>query len=267
VSLQIKRLEKALGGELFHRTTRRIALTEHGSSLLETSIPHLRRALDAIITAPRNGAELSGALRIGCTINDATQMLSRHVVEFSALHPKVKIELRASDRMADLVSDGIDVALRMGWLTDSSLRAIKLGSFRQMVVASPAYLKKAGTPKHPEELARHSWIALSLLTAPLTWKFTSAANQSAVVRMKAHISTDNPSSLRSIVEAGGGTTICDEVSAADSIKAGRLIQLLPKWTLPEGGYYAVFPPGRHLPRQVQAFVDFYRGKLLQNALR
>jgi len=194
-------------------------------------------------------------------------MLSRHVVEFSALHPKVKIELRASDRMADLVSDGIDIALRMGWLTDSSLRAIKLGSFRQIVVASPDYLKQAGNPKRPEELANHSWIALSLLTAPLTWKFAGAANQSIVVRMKARISTDNPSSLRSIVEAGGGITICDEFSAADSIKAGRLIQLLPKWTLPEGGYYAVFPPGRHLPRQVQAFVDFYRGKLAQNALR
>jgi len=92
-------------------------------------------------------------------------------------------------------------------------------------------------------------------------------NKTTTVRMKARISTDNPTSLRSMVEAGGGITICDEFSATDSIIQGRLIQLLPKWSLPEGGYYAVFPPGRHLPRQVQAFVDFYRGKLSHPTLR
>ena len=265
-SVQVRRLEAALGVGLFHRTTRRIVLTDAGSALLATSVPHLRQALDAVGNLPSDVAELAGTLRIGCTVDHAVQWVSRCAVEFSRLHPDLRIELRTSDRVVDLVRDGIDVALRMGWLPDSSLRAIKLGSFEQVVVAAPDYLRRAGTPRQPAELADHDWVALTLLSTPLTWKFTDARNRTTSVRMKTRLRTDSTGSLRQLVEAGAGISILDESSVAAAIREGRLQRLLPKWKLPEGGIYAVFPPGRHQPRQVQAFVDFYRAGMSGRSL-
>ena len=261
VSLQVRRLEKALGLELFHRTTRRVVLTEHGTRLLETGVPHLHRALEALEELPQSEGGISGTLRLSCTVDHANQMLSRCLVEFCSLHPGIQIDLRATDRVVDVVRDGIDVALRMGWLRDSSLRAMKLSTFRQMVVASPNYLKSVKAPSHPEDLAEHAWVALTLLSAPLTWSFTGARGKTVTVRMKSRMRTDNPSSVRSLVEAGAGISVIDELGATSSIRAGRLVQLLPNWKLPEGGLYAVLPPGKHIPRHVQAFLDFYRGKL------
>jgi DNA-binding transcriptional LysR family regulator len=261
VSLQVRRLEAALGYELFHRTTRRITLTDSGSVLLATSVPHLRQALDAVARVPAEATDLSGSLKISCTVEHAVQTLARHLVEFRALHPRLEIDVRSSDRVVDLVRDGIDVALRMGWLRDSSLRAIKLGTFAQVVVAAPEYLHRAGTPKRPDDLAGHDWVALTLLASPLTWKFSDARGRTKSVRMRARIRTDNAGSLRSLVEAGAGVSVMDEPGARASLAQGRLLRLLPAWRLPEGGLYAVFPPGRHPPRQVRAFVDFYRARL------
>lgn len=264
-SLQVRRLERALGHELFHRTTRRITLTDAGEALLVTCVPHLREALDAVARAPAEAAELAGSLRIACTVDHAVQTLARHAAEFAALHPKVEIELRSSDRVVDLVQERIDVALRMGWLPDSSLRAVRLGGFEQVVVASPQYLAEAGVPARPEALAAHRWVALSLLASPLTWKFTDRRARTATVRMHARLRTDNPAALRSLLEAGAGVSVLDEPGARAALAAGRLVRLLPHWTLPEGGVYAVFPPGRHLPRLAQAFVDFHRARLVPAA--
>lgn len=260
VSLQVRRLEKSLGVELFHRTTRRVVLTEHGTRLLESGVPHLQRMLDAIDGLAQSEGDLRGTLRVSCTVDHAGQSLARHLVEFAQLHPGIQVDLRATDRVVDVVRDGIDVAMRMGWLRDSSLRAVKLGTFRQVVVASPQYLLNAGTPTTPVQLADHEWVALTLLPSPLTWKFTGPRGKVATVRMQSRLRTDNPGSVRSLVEAGAGISVIDELSAVSAVQAGSLVQLLPQWRLPEGGLYAVFPPGRHIPRHVQAFVDFYRGK-------
>lgn len=261
VSLQVRRLEKALGLELFHRTTRRVVLTEHGTRLLDSGVPHLQRALEAVAALSQSGDELAGTLRVSCTVDHAGQTLARCLVQFSKLHPAIKIDLRATDRVVDVVRDGIDLALRMGWLRDSSLRAQKLGAFRQLIVASPEYLQRVGCPSHPEDLANHDWVALTLLSAPLTWQFTGPRGKLFSVRMKSRMRTDNPGTVRSLVEAGAGVSVIDEHGAASAIRAGRLVQILPNWKLPEGGLYAVFPPGKHIPRHVQAFVDFYRGFL------
>lgn len=265
VSLQVRRLEQALGLELFHRTTRRVGLTAPGQALLTEGVPHLRKALEVVARMPKDAAGLSGTLRISCTVDHAVQTLAPHLVEFAALHPKVEIDLRSSDRVVDLVRDGIDIGLRMGWLPDSSLRAVKLGSFDQVVVAAPAYLRRAGVPAHPDELARHEWIALTLLPAPLTWKFSAARSRSATVRVKTQLRTDNAGSLRSLLEAGAGVSVADEPGVRAALQAGRLQRLLPNWILPSGGMYAVFPPGRHIPGHVQAFVAFYRSKLARVA--
>jgi DNA-binding transcriptional LysR family regulator len=213
---------------------------------------------DALAQVGSEQSELTGLLRISASVNHASQSVAPAIARFAALHPQLRIDLRTGDRITDLVADGIDLSFRVGWLRDSSQRAIKLGEFRQFVLASPAYLKKHGTPKQPQELSEHAWVALSLLPTPLTWKFSNAQGQSQTVHMKSRLQADAPSALLGLIEQGAGISTLEEITALAAIKSGKLIQLLQDWSLPTGGIYAVLPPGRHVPARVRAFIDFYR---------
>lgn len=258
ISVQISRLEKQLGIALFTRTTRQVTLTEAGRNLHEQCQPLLLGLRDALTQVGSEQGELTGLLRVSASVNHASQSVAPAIARFALLHSHLRIDLRTGDRISDLVADGIDLSFRMGWLRDSSQRAIKLGEFRQFVLASPAYLKMHGTPTQPQELREHAWLALSLLPTPLTWKFNNSQGQSQTVHMKSRLQADAPSALLGLIEQGAGISTLEEISALASIKSGKLIQLLPDWTLPSGGIYAVLPPGRHVPARVRAFIDFYR---------
>lgn len=261
VSVQIARLERQLGIALFTRTTRQVQLTDAGRALHAQCQPLLRGLNDALTQAGSEQGELAGLLRLSCTVNHAHQSVAPAVARFAALHPALRIDLRTGDRISDLVSEGIDLSFRMGWLRDSSQRAIRVGDFRQYVVASPAYLKARGTPKRPEDLADHDWIALSLLPTPHTWKFSGAGGKTATVHMKSRIQVDASGALLALLEHGAGISVLEERTAQPALDGGTLLRLLPKWTLPEGGIYAVLPPGRHVPARVRAFIDFYQDYL------
>ncbi|HEY0202440.1 MAG TPA: LysR substrate-binding domain-containing protein, partial [Burkholderiaceae bacterium] len=167
VSLDIARLEAQLGASLFARTTRRVSLTDAGQALYADCIPPLRGVQDALAGVAGEGT-LAGTLRISGTVAHVTQSLAAVVADFAAVHPALQVDLRTSDRVADIVREGIDVAIRVGWLRDSSLHATQLGDFAQHAVAAPAYLARMGTPRRPEDLASHDWVGLSLLPTPLT---------------------------------------------------------------------------------------------------
>lgn len=262
ISLDVARLEAQLGIGLFTRTTRRTTLTEAGEALLRDGLEPLRR-LEATLGAlgsPRGGA-LSGTLRIATTVDYAAGALSRSLVTFATAHPALQLELRVGDRVIDLQAEGIDLAIRVGWLRDSSLRATRLGDFEQHLVASPAYLQRAGLPRRPEDLAAHDWVALSLLRSPLTWVFVSRRGERRTVRMRSRLRTDAGATLRALVEAGAGLSVLDQFSAEAGVRAGSLVRLLPDWSLPSGGVHAVWPPGRHVPAKVRAFIDFYAAEL------
>jgi len=263
VSLAISRLESQLGASLFSRTTRRVALTDAGQALYARCVPQLRGMQEALTELEQGGkgAALAGTLRISASVDHAVQSLSRVVADFSALHPALQVELRSSDRVADLVKEGSDVAIRLGWLRDSTLRATKLGEFEQMVVASPAYLAVAGTPRKPADLTGHSWVALTLLPAPLTWKFTGPRGQSGTVRVAGRLRCDSSSTLRAMLQAGAGISTLDSLSAAEAVRNGSLVRVLDGWQLPRGGVYAVYAPGRHIQAKVRAFIDFYSARL------
>ena len=259
VSLELGRLEAQLGVSLFTRTTRRVGLTEAGQALYAECIPLLRGVEDSL--ARLSGAEqteLTGTLRISATVEQAGHSLAPAIAEFAARHPRLQIELRSSDRVADLVKEGIDLAIRAGWLRDSSLRAVKLGEFEQWVAAAPDYLQRHGVPRKPAELARHHWVALTLLSSPLTWKFTARNGRASTVRMSARLRADSGTTLRSLLLHGAGISVIDQPTAENDIRDGRLQRVLPEWTLPRGGIYAVYPPGRYVPASVRAFIDFYR---------
>jgi len=261
VSTVVRRLEETAGTSLFSRTTRRVSLTEAGRRLHEHAQPLLRGLVDALAAAGRDDGPLRGGLRISTSIDHAVQFLAPTVAAFAQLHPALQVDLRASDRIVDLVAEGVDVAIRIGWLRDSSMRATKLGEFEQWVVASPGYLEAAGTPKRPPDLAAHEWVALTLLPAPLTWKFTSRRGRVETVRMSARVRTDSAAALRALVLGGAGIGATVRLSVEDDVRAGRLVRLLPEWQLPRGGIHAVYPPGRHVPARVRAFVEFYRARI------
>jgi len=263
VSLEVARLETRLGTTLFTRTTRRVVPTEAGRALHEECAPLLLQLRAAIDDVHASAAALTGSLRVTAPTDFGAHFVAPALARFAALHPALAVELQTGDRIADLVGEGIDIAIRMGWLRDSSLRAVKLGGFGQYAVASPRYLAQAGTPGTPEELAALDWIALTRLPAPLKWTFAGPAGASRTVQMRARIRTDSAGALRALVLEGAGVSILDEYSVRHDLASGALIRLLPEWTLPAGGTYAVFPPGRHVSRKVRAFVEFYQAWLAE----
>ena len=261
VSLVIARLEAQLGQTLFARTTRRVALTEAGHALYDDCVPPLRSVQEKLSQFDSDRA-LSGTLRIAAPMEYTAQTVSTAVAAFARQHPALQVELRSSDRVVDLLKEGIDVAVRLGWLRDSSLRAVRLGDLQQFVLAAPAYLERAAAVTKPADLASHEWVALSLLKTPLTWKFSSPRGQVRTVRMRARLRTDTAGALRGLLEAGAGVSVLDQFSAAPALRAGTLARLLPQWSLPKGGVYAVFPPGRFVPAKARAFADFYKDWLV-----
>ncbi|WP_137895508.1 LysR family transcriptional regulator [Ramlibacter sp. 2FC] len=262
VSLEVSRLEARLGLSLFTRTTRRVQLTEAGQTLIDECVPALRGVQDTLAGLGRTG-ELRGTLRIACTVEQAQQSLAPAVAAFAQLHSRLQLELRSSDRVVDLVREGVDVAFRMGWLRDSTLRATRLGGFAQQVVASPAYLRRAGQPQTPEDLARMDWVALTLLPTPLTWRFTDPDGAQRSVRMTGRLRCDSAATLRTLLLEGAGVSVMDRPSTEALVARGELVRLLPQWSLPEGGIYAVYAPGRHVAAKVRAFIDFYQARLPQ----
>lgn len=261
VSVQIARLEQQLGVALFTRTTRQVLLTDAGRGLHADCQPLLRALEEALAQAGSEQGELSGMLRLSTSVNYAAESVAPAVAQFASLHPALKVDLRTDDRIVDMMADGIDLSFRMGWLRDSSQRAVKMGQFRQFVVASPAYLRQHGRPKTPAQLAGHAWIALSLMPTPHTWKFEHPEHGAETVHVKSRIQVDSPGALLSLVVAGAGISVLEENSVRQALASGELVRLLQAWSLPAGGIYAVLPPGRHVAPKVRAFIDFYRAFL------
>ncbi len=258
VSVEIGRLESRLGVTLFNRTTRKVVLTHAGQALFEETQPLLHDLTAAIDRAGSAKEELSGTLRLSSTVDHATWSLAPALVAFAQLHPHLAVDLRTSDRIGDIIGEGIDVAIRLGWLRDSSLRAVKLGEFEQYVVASPGYLRRVRRPKNPDDLLALDWVAMMLLPTPLTWKFSRVPGETKTVHVKARIRVDSPGVLRSLLQQHAGVSVLDQFNVQEGIRSKRLIRLLPDWSLPSAGIYAVYPPGRQIPARVRCFIDFYR---------
>jgi len=258
VSLEVARLESQLGVALFARTTRRVVPTEAGQALHAQCGPLLLGLRTAVETVHAPSAALTGSLRVTAPIDLVSLSVAPALSRFAALHPALSIDLRSADRIVDLVAEGIDVAIRMGWLRDSSLRAVKLGEFDQYIVASPEYLRSAGTPREPEDLAGMDWIAMTRLPTPLTWQLTGPDGSVRTVQTRARIKTDSSGALRAMLLNGAGVSILHQYSVDEDIRSGRLVRVLPEWSAARGGTWAVLPPGRHLGRNAQAFIAFYR---------
>jgi DNA-binding transcriptional LysR family regulator len=261
VSQHVSRLEKELGVALLSRTTRKVVPTEAGSAFYGDCAPVLQEMEAAIARVGGKSEVPSGTLRMTVPEDYGAAVVVPVIAGFLREHPGIRVELVATDQVVDLVAGRFDLAIRTGWLRDSSLRAARFGTFDQVVAASPAYLKAHGTPRRPEDLATHRWVALTLLRSPLTWAFAGRDGRSATVRVAPAASTNSTASLRAFMREGVGIAVLPDYMLAADIAAGRLVRVLPGWGLPQGGVHAVYPNARFTSAKVRAFVDFLRDAL------
>lgn len=264
VSQHVSRLEKELGVTLLTRTTRKVTPTEAGEALHADCSPVLQEVEAAIARIGGRSEIPAGTLRLTAPDDYGAALIVPALAAFMRRFPQVRIDFQATDAVVDLVGGRYDLGIRVGWLRDSSLRATRLAGFEQYVAASPDYLKSASVPKHPRDLADLSWIGMSTLRSAWTWHFTSKG-KTQTVRVAPVVTTNSSASLRAFLREGAGVGVLPDYMLASDVAAGRLVRLLPGWTLPQGGVHAVYPNARYTSAKVRAFVDFLRNHLKGDA--
>ncbi len=255
VSQHISRLEGELGVTLLLRSTRRMTLTEAGTTFHTACVRILAEAESAIEQAERNQEIPSGTLRLTATGDYGTVVVAPALADFMAVHPQLQVDLVLADHMSDLIAERFDLAIRMGSLRDSNLRSSRLSSFRQLLVATPEYLSRRGKPRVPADLSSHDWVALTLLSTPLRWTFTAPDGSRRTVRTRQVAQANNVAAAHALVRSGAGISVLPDYLVADDVREGRLVVLLAQHHLPQCGIYAVYP-GRQPPAKVRAFIDF-----------
>jgi DNA-binding transcriptional LysR family regulator len=254
----MQKLEAELGASLLIRTTRRLSLTDAGEAFHEACRNILRDTAEAVEAAAQNTAEPKGTLRITAPIDYGATVVAPVAVALRKQYPELAIELLAGDRFFDLAAEGIDLAIRVGKLTDSTYQAVRVGSFADWLVASPELLRAYPQPRHPSDLVRFPFVALSVLPNPLSWTYSKPGEESCHVRFSSSMSTNTAFSLRCAVLAGGGMAMLPDFAVSEDIATGRLLRVLPDWGAPSGGIHAVFPASKHRPRKTRVFIEALR---------
>jgi DNA-binding transcriptional LysR family regulator len=256
VSKYLTRLEERLGARLLHRTTRRLSLTEAGAALFEASRGALERIEEAEAAVAQFQSEPRGRLRVSAPMSFGILHLGPLLADFARSHPKVTMDLKLDDRYVNLVEDGIDVAVRIGALTDSSLVARRLAITRAIACAAPSYLAEHGTPESPEDLATHDCLIYSYLSTANVWRFTAPDGRELPVAINGTLRINNGIVLAEAAVAGHGILLTPSFYVAPLLRQGRLRQILAGYKLKELGIHAVYPQRGHVPPKVRAFVDF-----------
>jgi DNA-binding transcriptional LysR family regulator len=257
VTKHIAALEARLGVKLFHRTTRRLSITEAGRNYLEASERILADidAADAALTADR--VEPRGLLRLNAPVAFGARQIAPLLSEFAQRHPLVTVELGLNDRLVDLADEGWDLAIRIGSLSSSSLIALRIASCRTVVCAAPSYLAARGRPRMVSSLADHNCLGytLSSVTGVDRWAF--GARGDTTVPIAGNLRANNGDALRAVAIAGQGLAYLPTFMVAHDLRAGTLVALdLDQPTVEFGGIYAVYLPDRHPAAKVRAFIDF-----------
>lgn len=261
VSTHMQRLEAEVGASLLLRTTRSLSLTDAGAAFYEASRRIVREAEEAVTAASEETADPRGTLRVTATVDYCYNVIAPLAVALRRRYPALKIDILAEDRLVDLVAEGIDLAIRIGRLADSSHQAVRIGDIEQWLVASPEVFTARALPTNPDELAGLPFVALTVLSNPLTRVFENAGGEKRSVRLDAVLSSNAAPAVRAALLAGGGIGVMPDFAVAADVAAGRLLRLLPEWMLPRGGIHCVFPAARHRPKKIRVFVDALREHL------
>ncbi len=254
VTRLIAALEQRLGARLLQRTTRQVALTDVGSRYLERARRILADVEEAEASAQAERTQPSGRLVVSAPVGFGRLHVSPVMTAYLTRYPEVTCELRLADRMINLVEDGVDAAIRIGHLADSTLVARQLGEMRRIVVASRKYLKEHGEPVAPEAVASHQTIQFGTTAAQPEWRFVEDGRDIGVACTPRFITNSSDAAVQ-YAEQGGGLTRVMFYQAADALKAGRLAIVLARFEQPPLPIHIVYPTSRLLSAKVRAFVD------------
>jgi DNA-binding transcriptional LysR family regulator len=259
ISRIVGELETRLGVKLLLRTTRRVSLTDAGSLFLDRT-RELLAALEEAEDAARGLDSLRGLIRIAMPVLFGVREVVPRASRFLEIHPELRIEMTISDARQDLISEGADVAIRLGTLDDSAFGARRLTTLHRSVVAAPNYLERRGTPKTPADLARHDCIFGPGGFGRTTWNFKRRDSAISVDVTGRATTNSGPGVVASVV-AGMGIAMVSTLAVADEVKAKKLTTLLSGFTLDPIDVHAVFPGGPKPSAKVRAFVDFLAAEI------
>ena len=263
VSQQVARLENEFRTSLLVRTTRKVQATEVGQAFYLRCALILREAEDAFDELAGSSAEPSGMLRLTAPLDYGVGIIVPAIAAFTSLYPACKVDAVLSDETLDIMSGNIELAIRVGWLAETSLQARKIGTFRQLLVAPPSMARQVSRLSRPEEIANLPFVANTALRDHLKWNFSVNEVERQEVTVRASIFLDATLAVREAVCNGAGLSVLPDYAVAADLVAGRLVHVLPQWHLPSGGIHAVFPAARFRPAKVRAFVDLLADRAAQ----
>lgn len=259
VSQQIADLEQHLGCRLLHRSTRRLALTDEGRVLCQAAQTMLSAAELGLDELAGRAISPAGVLRVAAPALLMATDFPQVIGDFARNFPKVRLELGFSEERVDLLRDGWDVALRIGWLEDSSLRQRRLGAMARVLVATPAYLAARSAPVAAVDLADWDWLHL----APVAPRALLRRAEEPLVQIDfvPRLSVNSAIALHGMALAGLGLAMVPEVLARSDLAAGRLVEILPAWRLETAGVFAIWPAGAGRPALSLRFIDFLQPRI------
>ncbi|MGY5808732.1 LysR family transcriptional regulator [Rhizobium sp. LEGMi198b] len=255
VSHQVARLEDELGVSLLMRTTRRLHATEEGRVFYDRCAIILREAEAAYGEMSLHAIEPTGTLTLTAPLDYGEAVVAPVVATYRERFPQMRVDLIFDDNVIDLANGQLDLAIRVGWLTDMSNKARRLGTFQQYLVATPKLAASFPKVSKPADVAALPWIENAVLRQPLRWMFSREGYSSEIVEANSAVRTDKTPSAYACVKAGIGVSVFPDYMVVDDIAAGRLSRLLPDWTLPAGGIHAVLPMARFRPAKVRRFIE------------
>lgn len=260
VSQQVARLEKEFRTSLLVRTTRKVQPTEAGQAFYQRCASILREAEDAFGELAETEEEPAGTLRLTAPFDYGISVVVPAIAAFARRYPNCKVDAVLSDRTLDLMSGNIELSIRVGWLDESNLQARQIGTFRQLLVAPPGMRSEIERLNGPADIAELPFVANTALRDPLRWSFSLNEIERRNISVQASIFLDTTLAVREAVRQGAGLSVLPDYAVAGDLEAGRLLQVLPKWSLPAGGIHAVFPSARFRPAKVRAFVEVLSGE-------
>ncbi len=255
VSRHVGQLETRLGVRLLHRTTRRLSLTEEGEIFYTRCRELLADVEEAESEISSRSGAVSGLLRVNVPVSFGIGHLAPLWGPFRDRHPKVRLDITHSDRVADLVEEGYDLAIRIAALPSSTLISRRLATTRVVPCASPAYLAGNGTPRHPGDLKGHAIIGYSYLASGDEWQF-EGPDGPVSVKTQPCIRANSGDACRAAALAHQGIALQPTFLVGEDLADGKLVELMPEYRSPELGIYAVYPTRKHVAPKVRALIDF-----------
>ena len=260
VTKHVASLERKLGARLLNRNTRGISVTEIGALYYEKCKSILRELEEADGLIGLKQDRLEGVLRVSTSVGFGRRVLAPLLIEFSGKNPSLRIDLNCEDTYVDLIAQGIDVAIRMGKLADSSLGGRYIGTNPWVMVASPEHLAAHGTPQAPEELSAWPCLVYSSVQGDDVWHLRAPSGERHSVPVTGRLRSNNLSTILAAASAHLGIAILPQYVASASLRSGRIVEIMADYALQEQEIHAVFPSPKLVPAKVLSFIDFIRGR-------